>query len=475
MKKIREIPPYILLASVLLSLGLTSIPSQAEVIIVNPSRGGGLETNAPMIHADIVYDAAKKELRAQVDTNYARPRMRALPSGYSFNMETKYRVMSGKSYNFQYAWNPGAAFAPPPGGAFWIECLQTTPGLETYDGPGNKTENPPRPYTPIFGTSGSPRTWKWYGRMAHNTYTLRNPITNVVSAEYRIFIGNAETGARDDFAGYPETTVTLTWDIDPPVFVSPHLAGGQLSGDMIHIDVSFDESANRIVAHVDDTQPTPLLAPLAAGQAFEPEKKYAVLNQKGYNAQYGWNIGEFFTLPPGSAIWIEQVGASPGLEVYESSGVNGGYAPIFGTAGSAPKWKWSGFMVHNTYAVLNPFRSMYVADYRVFVGDAQTGSRDAFSDIGETQLRLLWQTLPCALPPELKIENLACRSGCATARFNGEYGRPFFLERTAEPGSSARWQRVAGPLMGANALQEIMDVSATNRVGFYRMVSEEAL
>ena len=49
------------------------------------------------------------------------------------------------------------------------------------------------------------------------------------------------------------------------------------------------------------------------------------------------------------------------------------YEPIFGTAGSSPIWKWSGYMIHNAYAVLNPTKSSYEATYRVYIGDEDTG------------------------------------------------------------------------------------------------------
>jgi hypothetical protein len=445
--------------------------AEAQDIIVNPSRGGAL-TNPPMVHADITFDPQSKQLNVSVATN-DKPRLRPLPDGYAFDPQSKYRVIQGKAYNYQFAWNPGGLISPPDGASIWIECIDSTPGLETYDGPGNHAENPPRPYTPIFGTAGSPRIWKWYGRMAHNTYALRNPVTNVITAEYRLFFGNAETGSRAAYLDYPETRATLVWDIDSPVFVDPYLAGGQAYGDMIHIDISFDEGAGKVVAHLDDSQPIPELRPLRAGLAFDPEQRFAVLNQRSYNSQYGWNIGGYFALPPGSAFWIEPLGASPGLEVYEGNDVGGSYAPIFGTGGSAPLWKWLGGMVHNSYAVLNPCREKYVADYRIYLGDRLTGSRQGFTQFGDAQVRLVWNTVPAAFPPQLKISNIAHENGCAVVEFNGEFAWKFYIETLQDLGQTNLWQVAVGPIPGTNGVQQIRCTGATNRAAFYRLRSDQ--
>jgi len=45
--------------------------------------------------------------------------------------------------------------------------------------------------------------WSWYGRMAHNAYAIRHPTTNVLSAEYRVYFADAQTGARDAFTITP--------------------------------------------------------------------------------------------------------------------------------------------------------------------------------------------------------------------------------------------------------------------------------
>ena len=186
-------------------------------------------------------------------------------------------------------------------------------------------------------------------------------------------------------------------------YVTPKMGGSQVAADMVHIDLYYDETANEFHAHVDDSYGTPELRALEPGYVFDPLANYAVLNGKAYNSQYGWNAGGFFTIPPGAAIWIEQTSASPGLEVYQDWGRLGSYAPIFGTAGSPRLWKWSGVMVHNTYAVLAPTASRLVADYHIYFGDADTGSRTGFTHLDDATVHLEWTTVPVENPLTLRF------------------------------------------------------------------------
>jgi hypothetical protein len=177
-------------------------------------------------------------------------------------------------------------------------------------------------------------------------------------------------------------------------YVTPMMGGGQVWADMVHIDVYYDADANQLHAQVDDSYGTPQLRPLEAGYAFDPQQPYAVLNGKAYNAQYGWNVGGLFTIPAGAAIWIELINTSPGLEVYSGSGTFASYLPILGTAGAPRLWKWSGVMVHNTYAVLSPLLEHYFAEYHIYFGDASTGSRTGFENLGDTTVKLQWDAVP---------------------------------------------------------------------------------
>jgi len=385
----------------------------SQDILVKPARGGGLNTNAPMIHVDVFYDYAANVMHATLDTSQGIAKLAPLPPGYAFDSRSNYFGLSGKAYNFQYAWNPGGIFTPPAGAAVWIERLNASPGLEVYDGPGNKTENPPRPYTPIFGAGGSAMIWKWYGRMAHNACAILNPRTNMVSAEYRIYFGDAQTGARDAYTNYRDTTVTLVWTVDPvpgqDLVVTPARGGGlDTNAPMIHADIFYDFAAKEMRATLATNQAVPKLVPLPPGYAFNSRSNYYLLAGKAYNFQYAWNPGGVFTPPNGAAVWIELLSASPGLEIYDGPGnkmesPSRPYTPIFGTGGSAMKWKWYGRMAHNACAILNPRGDVLSADFRIYFADAETGARDAYTNYRDTTIRLTWTVDPVPEPAIYRI------------------------------------------------------------------------
>lgn len=160
-------------------------------------------------------------------------------------------------------------------------------------------------------------------------------------------------------------------------YVIPQLGGGQVgmgTAPMKHADITL--VGNSLVVHLDDTVPTPILRPLTAPDEFDPAMPWGVLGDKSHNFQYGWNPSGFWAPPVGAGIWIEEIAASPELEVYFVDGlpVSPPYDPIFGTANSSTKWKWSGSMTHNAYAVENPMRTEYEATYKVYIGDEITGT-----------------------------------------------------------------------------------------------------
>ncbi|MCX6925342.1 MAG: hypothetical protein NT154_19345, partial [Verrucomicrobia bacterium] len=129
----------------------------------------------------------------------------------------------------------------------------------------------------------------------------------------------------------------------------------------------------------------------------------AVLNGKAYNSQYGWNVGGFFSLPAGAAIWIELLDSTPNLEIYSGWGRTGSYVPILGTGGTSRLWKWNGVMVHNTYAVLEPPIGRLFADYHIYFGEANSGSRAGFADLADTTVHLEWMTMPVENPMAFKF------------------------------------------------------------------------
>ena len=88
-----------------------------------------------------------------------------------------------------------------------------------------------------------------------------------------------------------------------------------------------------------------------------------VLNDTGYNAQFGWLANGFISLPPSSGIFIRSVSSSPYLSVFEQ----GSFDPIFGTGDSSSLWQWDGTMTHNWYS--SDVHGPHHALYEVFVGD----------------------------------------------------------------------------------------------------------
>ena len=101
-------------------------------------------------------------------------------------------------------------------------------------------------------------------------------------------------------------------------YVIPQTGGGQtgmLSAPMKHADVSFDGSA--ISVSIDASVDTPVLRALADELQFDPEVSWGVLNGTHYNFQFGWNPGGFISLPADAWIWVEQIDATPQLDVYQ--------------------------------------------------------------------------------------------------------------------------------------------------------------
>lgn len=174
-------------------------------------------------------------------------------------------------------------------------------------------------------------------------------------------------------------------------YVSPTFGGGQSHGEMLHVGISYDSTAKRLVVSLPKAGEweEPTLRPLTPPDAFDPGAiYYSALNGKAYNVQYGWSAASYFAFPAGSAIWIERVHQSnPDLQAYEA----GTWLPILSTDGA--KWRWSGVMTHNAYtAPLST--SDYEATYRVYFADATTGSRDLYLDYGADEVTLKWHTIP---------------------------------------------------------------------------------
>lgn len=238
-------------------------------------------------------------------------------------------------------------------------------------------------------------------------------------------------------------------------YVTPMLGGGQVAAGMAHIDIYYDAGANVLSAAVDDSVGTPELLALDAGYAFDPQQAFAVLNGKAYNSQYGWNVGGYFTLPPGAAIWIELLDCTPNLETYSGFGRTGTYAPIFGTVGSPRLWKWSGAMVHNTYAVREPPIGRFFADYHVYFGDVTTGSRTSFAGLDDTTVHLEWTSVTVENPMTFKFGAVAQTNSAPLCFINSDQfvtnAQAVVNCRYANAGPCALQYECALPLMAVPA------------------------
>ena len=90
----------------------------------------------------------------------------------------------------------------------------------------------------------------------------------------------------------------------------------------------------------------------------------SVLNNTGYNAQFGWLANGFISIPPSSGIFVRELTGSPHLSVYEEST----FESILGTDGSSAVWQWDGTMTHNWYST--DTHGDHFVRYEVFVGDS---------------------------------------------------------------------------------------------------------
>ena len=205
---------------------------------------------------------------------------------------------------------------------------------------------------------------------------------------------------------------------------------------MYMLDVTFDSATRTLavapppnasvlntntLANGNGTTPNPVTY-----ASFDPIQPWSVLNGKVFSRRFGWNDPNEYTTDgsdilskiraaygTGANLWIEVISQSMGLKTYQAVGKYGinandsqtvdpnanGYAPIFGTAGSSPTWRWDGKMDHNTYAVPLAFLSTpnqeFFATYKIYVGDVQGNAL-----AGTPSATTTWKwTGPAVLPP----------------------------------------------------------------------------
>jgi hypothetical protein len=172
-------------------------------------------------------------------------------------------------------------------------------------------------------------------------------------------------------------------------YVMPKMGGGQTMAPMIHTDVMFD--GRDIALDFQLEGEFPMLRPLTPPDEFDPTLAWSVLQGTAYNFQYAWNAGGFITLPGGTGIWVERLHHDEGLVAYLRPPSNPAWSEVFTHDGY--RWKWSGAMAHNAYAVLHPRQVQYEATYKVYIGDAATG--EPVAGYGSATITWTWRVDAC--------------------------------------------------------------------------------
>lgn len=99
----------------------------------------------------------------------------------------------------------------------------------------------------------------------------------------------------------------------------------------------------------------------------------SVLNNTGYNAQFGWLANGFIALPPNSAIFVRTLAASPHINIYDEAT----FSPIRSTDTSDPVWQWDGTMTHNWYAT--QVHGTHRVRHEIFVADLDANPLDQYT------------------------------------------------------------------------------------------------
>ncbi len=155
-------------------------------------------------------------------------------------------------------------------------------------------------------------------------------------------------------------------------------SGPQMGGNMSHLLVSiFDQQV--FIGFESPAMATVELQ--ESSSLFEGDA--SVLNHTGHNAQFGWLVGGFISLPPSSGVFVRTLGGSEHLSVYSEFG----YDPILGTDGSDEVWQWDGTMTHNWYS--SEVKGPHSVRYEVFVGDLMGNPLDGWM-AGQVELNFTY-------------------------------------------------------------------------------------
>lgn len=153
----------------------------------------------------------------------------------------------------------------------------------------------------------------------------------------------------------------------------------KMGGEMNHVLVSLYQ--NTVYVSIERPEELPLTL-FNYGERYDGAAR--VLDRAGYNSQFGWLASGFISLPPDGGVWVEALAQTPGLRTYSQYE----FDPLFGTAGSSPRWEWDGTMTHNWYAAMA--LGDYTATYSVYVG---TADGEPYPGYTPGQVTLAWEYL----------------------------------------------------------------------------------
>lgn len=169
----------------------------ATVMILAPLQAANPRLGGPMKHMLITLNGTNIGVTLEGD-----PLERLWLEDYGETYAGPADVLNGSRYNGQYGWLAGGFISLPPGTAIWVELIEQTPGLRTYEAVT---------FEPLWGTGDASMRWKWNGVMVHNWYAAER--CGKYEARYSVYVGDAVTGVPT--AGYAAGECTLYWQYVP--------------------------------------------------------------------------------------------------------------------------------------------------------------------------------------------------------------------------------------------------------------------
>lgn len=156
----------------------------------------------PMEHIMISMDDTNT-LHAHTNTSASNPVEMLRFAGESY--EGNAGSLDNMFYSDQYGWVLDGIVDPGFGNSIWIQMIDQTSGLDTYEG-GRRMMIDEQTFNPIFGTAGSSDAWQWSGMMTHNWYAAAE--MGDYEATYSIYVGDSAGNAVDGFTA-AEVTLNL--------------------------------------------------------------------------------------------------------------------------------------------------------------------------------------------------------------------------------------------------------------------------